>query len=215
MELLDEAVGAEHWQRRHYIVGENLHCEVSIWVDGIGWVAKSDVGTESNTEKEKGEASDSFKRACVNWGIGRELYTAKDLRVKNDKIEWYDKGGDKKGTYDTFHVAEIAYDNYRNISAIAIANQRGIILYSKGSKAKSDEQKQQERTEKKIEKGLKEDALITEYKTKVERLMGAGTDAQAYFIKKHGINLYDASPNALKQAIASIDKKIKEADPTT
>ncbi|NOW12590.1 hypothetical protein B0H35_000004 [Clostridium acetobutylicum] len=40
------------------------------------WISKQDVGTESNTEKEKGQASDSFKRACFNFGIGRELYTS-------------------------------------------------------------------------------------------------------------------------------------------
>ena len=84
MDILDETVGAERWQRRHYEVKSNLYCEVGIHFEGVGWVFKGDCGTESNTEKEKGEASDSFKRACVNWGIGRELYTAPKIFITYD-----------------------------------------------------------------------------------------------------------------------------------
>lgn len=82
MRILDETVGAENWQREHYECKGNLFCRVGINInfDKLDqperWVWKSDCGTESRTEAEKGEASDSFKRACFNWGIGRELYTA-------------------------------------------------------------------------------------------------------------------------------------------
>lgn len=76
MAILDETVGAENWQREHYECKGNLFCRVGINTEKSGWVYKSDCGTESNTEAQKGEASDSFKRACFNWGIGRELYTA-------------------------------------------------------------------------------------------------------------------------------------------
>ncbi|MCK9479877.1 MAG: hypothetical protein M0R40_10340, partial [Firmicutes bacterium] len=87
MDILDETVGAMNWQREPLMVGVNLHCVVSLWdSEKKQWVSKSDVGTESYSEKEKGQASDSFKRACVNWGIGRELYTAKNIRVPNKMI---------------------------------------------------------------------------------------------------------------------------------
>ena len=77
MAILDETVGALNWQREHYEVKGNMYCKVSIWdTEKNTWVWKSDCGTESNTEAQTGEASDSFKRACVNWGIGRELYTS-------------------------------------------------------------------------------------------------------------------------------------------
>ena len=71
--ILDETVGPMNWQRAHS--RDNANCTVSIW-DGEKqqWISKEDTGTESYTEKEKGLASDSFKRACFNWGIGRELY---------------------------------------------------------------------------------------------------------------------------------------------
>ena len=75
MRILDETVGAGNWQRKHYECKGNLFCSVGIKIDNE-WVWKDDCGSESNTEKEKGEASDSFKRACFNWGIGRELYTS-------------------------------------------------------------------------------------------------------------------------------------------
>ena len=65
MKILDEVYGSSNWQRKHEVIGGNLYCTVSIWDEKKQqWIAKMDVGTKSNTEKEKGEASDSFKRAC-------------------------------------------------------------------------------------------------------------------------------------------------------
>lgn len=75
MQRLDLAVGPLNWQRKHELIDGKLFCHVGIYNEENGeWVWKSDVGTESMTEATKGESSDSFKRACFNWGIGRELY---------------------------------------------------------------------------------------------------------------------------------------------
>ena len=107
MNILDETVGAMNWQRRH--TRDNANCIVSIWDDNKGqWIEKEDTGTESNTEKEKGLASDRFKRACTNWGIGRELYTSPFIWVSADKIEWKEKNG-KKIPKTTFSVNHITY----------------------------------------------------------------------------------------------------------
>ena len=77
MQILDETVGEMNWQRDHKEIKGNLYCGVGIWDEKkYEWVWKWDCGTESFSEKEKGEASDAFKRAGFNWGIGRELYTA-------------------------------------------------------------------------------------------------------------------------------------------
>lgn len=73
MDRLDQAVGPQNWRNEYLEVKGNLICGVSIKVDGE-WVTKWDVGTESNFEAEKGNFSDAFKRACVHWGIARELY---------------------------------------------------------------------------------------------------------------------------------------------
>lgn len=101
MNILDEVVGTMNWQRSH--TRDNANCIVSIWdSEKLQWISKEDTGTESNTEKAKGQASDSFKRACFNWGIGRELYTAPFIWVdaKNVNIN----GGK---TYDKFQVDAI------------------------------------------------------------------------------------------------------------
>lgn len=123
MNILDETVGAENWQREHYECKGNLFCRVGINIAAQyeektpQWVYKSDCGTESNTEAQKGEASDSFKRACFNWGIGRELYTspfiwvkAKDCRIEENGKCW-----------DKFAVEKIIIENKR-ITALAIWN---------------------------------------------------------------------------------------------
>lgn len=108
--ILDETVGAMNWQRRH--ARDNANCIVSIWDDDKKqWVEKEDTGTESNTESEKGLASDSFKRACVNWGIGRELYTAPKNLIVKCEITVDDKGRKTTPKGMSWYVKEIGYDN--------------------------------------------------------------------------------------------------------
>jgi hypothetical protein len=123
MRILDETVGPENWQRKHEIINGNLYCSVGIkCVDE--WVWKQDVGTESYTEKEKGQASDAFKRACFNWGIGRELYTAPSIWIPKDKVtlkETTQNGKKKYTTYDKFRVTQIIIQN-GEIKALAIKN---------------------------------------------------------------------------------------------
>ena len=128
MNILDSAVGALNWKREH--TRDNANCIVSIWDEAKSqWISKEDTGSESFTEKEKGLASDSFKRACFNWGIGRELYTAPPfIWIPADKINLFDKNG-KKSTYDTFSVSKIEYDN-KIISNLEIINQHNNIIYS-------------------------------------------------------------------------------------
>ena len=121
MNILDETVGAYNWQRLHG--RDNANCIVSIWDDKKQqWISKEDTGAESNTEKEKGHASDSFKRACVNWGIGRELYTAPFIWIKAEFCEKLK--GDNSGRWkcgDSFKVEAIKIEDKR-ITALAIRN---------------------------------------------------------------------------------------------
>lgn len=116
MDMLDEAVKPESWQRTHKEIKGNLYCAVGIKNESGEWVWKDDCGTESNTEKEKGEASDAFKRACVNWGIGRELYSAPDIIASCE----LDQNGKKPKTRTEFYVAEIGYDENRKINLLKI-----------------------------------------------------------------------------------------------
>lgn len=122
--ILDETVGAERWQRSHQLIGNNLYCTVSIYIPEMdAWVEKQDVGTESYTEKEKGQASDSFKRACFNWGIGRELYTAPFIWVKKGNVNIRSKDG-RNTTNDSFKVKKIGYDEKGNINQLVIYNTK-------------------------------------------------------------------------------------------
>jgi hypothetical protein len=98
MQRLDDVVGPLNWKRGH--VNGNANCIVSIWNKDIGqWITKEDTGTQSNTEAAKGLASDSFKRACFNWGIGRELYDYPVIQIKLDASEYTLNGDKPKATW--------------------------------------------------------------------------------------------------------------------
>lgn len=133
--ILDETVGEMNWQRDHKEVKGNLYAGVGIYDnEKKQWVWKWDCGTESYTEKEKGEASDSFKRACFNWGIGRELYTAPFMFIKADTIRG-ERGftlKDKNAFYGC-EVSDIGYfetDTKREISFVKIINKSGDVIFS-------------------------------------------------------------------------------------
>lgn len=121
MNILDESVTPMNWKREH--TRDNANCIVSLWDEKKQqWISKEDTGTESNTEKEKGLASDSFKRACFNWGIGRELYTSPFIWIKaedcktlkqNEKGKWECK--------DNFEVFDIEIEN-KVIVGLSIKN---------------------------------------------------------------------------------------------
>lgn len=122
MNILDETVGALNWKREH--TRDNKNCVVSIYdEDKKEWVSKEDTGTESFTEAEKGLASDSFKRACVNWGIGRELYTAPFIWVKAEDANLV-QFKDKWTCRDTFSVEKINYKENGDIDGLSILNDK-------------------------------------------------------------------------------------------
>lgn len=142
--ILDETVGCMNWQKRY--VRDNANCIVGIWdEDKKQWVEKEDTGTESFTEAEKGLASDSFKRACFNWGIGRELYTAPSIFIFPRKEIKYKNGGKevdeffeyKEGKYTTktrFEVELITYDENNAIKDLIIRDNKGNERFTQVSK---------------------------------------------------------------------------------
>ena len=137
MNILDETVGAMNWERTHS--RDNANCTVSIWdKDKEQWISKEDTGTESFTEKEKGLASDSFKRACFNWGIGRELYTAPFIWISADKVNLTPKNG-KYTTNDKFVVAKINYDESKRIIGLVIHDKNAKTVFSYETMAKKEE----------------------------------------------------------------------------
>lgn len=132
--ILDEAFTISGWKRTHQSIDGNLYCTVEIWdEEKKQWIAKQDVGTMSYSEKEKGQASDSFKRACFNVGIGRELYSAPFIWIPAGKVSIMKKG-DKYTTAEHFSVKEIGYDKNREITQLVIVNDKNAVVYSLGSK---------------------------------------------------------------------------------
>ena len=128
MNILDETVGSMNWKRTH--TRDNANCIVSIWdSEKNQWIDKEDTGIESNTEKEKGLASDSFKRACVNWGIGRSLYTAPFIYIPADKVEIKKNSNDKFVTNSKFKVNSIKYAN-GTIVELTIINNKNELVYA-------------------------------------------------------------------------------------
>jgi hypothetical protein len=101
---LDEAVGPENWQCDYKVINDNMYAGVAIRREDTGeWIWKWDCGTESNTEKEKGEASDAFKRAAVKWGVGRFLY---EMSLQKVKVKQHTNGK----TYPCDDKGEILWD---------------------------------------------------------------------------------------------------------
>lgn len=121
MNILDETVGEYNWKREH--TRDNSNCIVSIWDKGKQqWISKEDTGTASNTEAEKGLASDSFKRACFNWGIGRALYSAPKIWIPAEKCNLKPGKNGKPTCYDKFSVAKLTYKANGDIENLAIQN---------------------------------------------------------------------------------------------
>lgn len=127
--ILDETFTPFGWRRTHQEIGGRLYCTVEIWdQEKKQWIGKQDVGTESFAEKEKGAASDSFKRACFNWGIGRELYSAPFIWIPVDKAAIsYDQS--RYTTSERFCVSVIGYNEKREINQLEICNSKGITVF--------------------------------------------------------------------------------------
>lgn len=138
MDMLDEHFGCLGWQREHTFKESKNYCKVSVFdTKTQRWVSKEDVGIESNTEETKGEASDAFKRACVNFGIGRELYTAPNISIELNNSEAY-QGAAKNGKSNyrvsgwvKFRVSYIGYDEEtRAINDLVIVDGNGRVRYN-------------------------------------------------------------------------------------
>lgn len=133
MKILDEVYTPLGWQREHTLIGDRLYCTISIWDAEKGvWIKKQDVGTESYTEKEKGQASDAFKRAGFNVGIGRELYTAPKIFIRLNPGE-YKESGDKVYPSISLDVKSIHYDDNGAISALVLADSKGEVRFTYGT----------------------------------------------------------------------------------
>lgn len=143
MRILDEVYGSMNWQRHHEVINGNLFCTISVWdSEKSQWISKQDVGTESNAEAEKGQASDAFKRAGFAWGIGRELYDAPFIWISG-----------KVSKYDRFHVTDIQYDREKQeFTRLTIYDDKGKERYRLGTK--TDRPQSKDSTDDRRQKGV-------------------------------------------------------------
>lgn len=200
MNVLDETVGAMDWKREH--TRENANCIVSIWdANKKEWVSKEDTGTESYTEKEKGLASDSFKRACVNWGIGRELYTAPFIWIPIDKVKMGEKNG-KATPLDSFKVTSIGYNEEREIIKLTINGKKGCVFSFLESGENFEETPLQEMKQK-----LADVSLIDRIKDLVSVTNTQASKMCSYF-KVKSIN--DLSEEQAKECIKILEGKLEK-----
>ena len=127
-QLLDEVIGMMRWQNDYKVIDGKMYCGIGVQDNNGEWIWKWNCGTESNTEAEKGQASDAMKRAGFAWGIGTELYSAPLIYVGNELLR---KRKDKK-VYDKFYVRSISYNDMEDINALVIVNHKGEIVYTFG-----------------------------------------------------------------------------------
>ena len=144
MKILDEVFGIFGWKRNHMSIDGNLYCTVEILNKETGeWISKQDVGTTSYSEKEKGQASDSFKRACFNIGIGRELYSAPFIWLPSSVVTIQRKN-DRFVCKENFVVKQIEYNSEREIVGLVIATDKGKVVYEmKANRTKTEDKKPQ------------------------------------------------------------------------
>lgn len=208
--ILDETYGISGWKNRYEEIKSNLFCTISIWDDEKQqWVDKCDCGTESFSEKEKGEASDAFKRAGFNVGIGRELYTrifyfANVPTRKNEKGKY-----DLINKFEKFTVAEISTnEETEKIEKIKIADSKGNIVFSYGYQkisAKVETSNETKKLDKPVE--MIEDGQITA----IRILLKDHDDLKKAVYKKLGITSSKEMPSKLtKSQATSLIKQLKE-----
>ncbi len=123
---------------------DEIECRVSVINEKGQWIAKQDVGTVSYSEKEKGQASDSFKRACFNWGLGRELYSAPFIWIPAGTVS-IQKKGERFVTSDRFSVQSIAYNEQRVIVSLVIVNSKGTAVFEMGKMRRQGKDKEKEK----------------------------------------------------------------------
>lgn len=208
MDLLDETFGPENWQRKHYIIRDTMICSIGVKF-GDEWIWKDDAGEESNVSAKKGEASDSFKRAATNWGIGRELYTAPFI--------WINLKENEDPRRIRFCVKSIGYDSRRRIDSLIISDDKGHTRFRLGD---SDQTNPQEKPQEKPQSQPKpqelaisqeaRDALNTRVKA-LQMIWGLGSSKEA-MDKIEAYNLHIRSMKTEADALKVIHALTKWID---
>lgn len=210
MQLLDETVGTMNWMREHQVIDGRLCCTVSVWDDSKKmWVSKQDVGTESQTEKDKGQFSDSFKRACVNLGIGRELYSSPFIwisgHVEADNRAKSGYRADQRYV-GGLKVSVIEYSDKRIITKLMIEDADGEIVYTYGIKRAK---KPKEAPKEKATIHADAPVISAEHAEEIKRLLQETDSDVSKFLHLYGAKDVDSMLEAAYQdAIKRLNRKM-------
>ena len=200
--ILDECYSPCGWKRSHQEIGGNLYCTVEVWdKEKQQWIAKQDVDTESYTEKEKGQASDSFKRACVNWGIGRELYSAPFIWIPAEKAAIrYD--GKRYTTSEHFRVSAIGYDSGREINALEICNSKGFTVFRMQAKKEASAPKKMKNMPEEVKAQLSE-KMRADLQKELNR---TGIPVEQVLARYHLDDISQMKPEHYRDAMSGLKK---------
>ena len=129
--ILDETVGQWNWQCKYYQVKNTMVCSVGIFNEERNeWLWKDNGGDDDyQAEQVKAELSDAFKRACFNWGIGRELYYSPKI--------WINQDSENQPKTSHYSVKNIEYDENKHITRLTIVNDKTkkvVFLYGEKEK---------------------------------------------------------------------------------
>lgn len=140
--ILDETFGQFNWQCSYSEIKGNLFCTISVRDPNTNeWISKSDCGVESNIEKEKGEASDAFKRSGFRWGVGRELYDAPKIKIPIEESDMYN------GRFcQSFSLKDIEISPDHKIISLTIQDRRGNVRYTYNAQQPQQYQQQYQPT---------------------------------------------------------------------
>jgi len=199
--ILDEVFTPFGWQRQHIVLKDVIYCSVGVWdKEKQQWIWKTDAGAESYSDKEKGEASDSFKRACVNWDIGRELYSSPFIWISAELVPTENKNGkwQVKG-YPDLCVSDIEYNSNKDIIELTIKSKgKTVFTYPKRSLKEDLEDT------KPVEKpAINNISTIEEFK-KLIAIYGIATVSQT--AKELGISSKTATTEDVEKLKSSLEK---------
>ncbi len=187
--ILDETFG-HLWQNDFKVIDDKMYGGIGIYNKELdSWIWRWDCGTESNTEKEKGQASDAFKRAGFKWGIGVELYTAPFIWINCATV----KNGAKyqlTNKYVKFQVKSIDYAANGDINHLIIADDKGNQVYKLGSKVNTS-----------TKEAIEDD---TEIYIKLSKINDIGTVKSYYEINKENVKDREVFYSMAKQRIEAL-----------
>ena len=214
--ILDDTVGQLNWKRSHEMIGDRLYCTVSIRGEDGEWVSKQDVGTESYTEKEKGQASDSFKRACFNWGIGRELYTAPFIWISPPACT-IKENNNKLSCPDVFSVIKIGYDEERKINELMIARKDGTLVFTMKKDRNSKTQDQEPAVSEPVGDASTANLVQSQHVNTIFRELQRTGVGMKQLLRNYGLNdIHEMTMDQFRSAMDVLTKKPdKPLDPET